>query len=499
MRLKLFQSIGLTFVSRVVGFLRLIVETSLLGLSGVTDAYQAAFRLTNFFREFFGEGAMGSVFIPMHAKCTEIEDTKSAQNFFWCVVLATVVSSTLIVVLLLLNLDWLIKIWMPDLPQKSLNSLLSLTPLMLPYLIFIAVASLFMVMHQIQGRFIFSSIHPIIFSLSVITIGLWNPRDNVAESLACGVTLGGINQLILLSLTIRLRPPEREFVRKQIPRLKKLTILLLPILVALLVNRTNRLVDLFFASGLSTGSLSALAYSFILINVPMGLISAASNAVFYPIISKLKAENKHQDYEKAVISNLNFLTLYGSWAVGLLIFNSSYLVEFLFITSPKLLGISSQFDYKAAVLMSESLQCYSIGLSFLILNPYLVRLYHSHLNTSFPARIAILMVLFNFMLNWHFTPIYQHQGIALATSVVALTYFTLLLINLNRLKYLKINFQQVVGWFSKLLLSLITFLFFSTLDLPFAPFLQILLGSLIYFSFWHLVELKSNHDINPLT
>ena len=231
----------------------------------------------------------------------------------------------------------------------------------------------------------------------------------------------------------------------------------------------------------------------------MGLISAASNAVFYPIISKLKAENKHQDYKKAVISNLSFLSLFGSWAVGLIFFNSLHLVEFLFITCPKLLGMSSHFDTQAAVLMSESLQCYSIGLSFLILNPYLVRLYHSHLNTKFPARIAILMVLLNIILNWHLTPIYKHQGIAFATSVVALSYCTLLLANLNRLKYLHTNSQQLLGWFSKLVTSLIVFSFFSSLNLPFTPFLQILLGSLIYFSFWHLVELKSNHDIHPLT
>ena len=58
------------------------METTLLGLTGITDAYQAAFRLTNFFREIFGEGAIGSVFTPMHANYSENDGKKISQNFF---------------------------------------------------------------------------------------------------------------------------------------------------------------------------------------------------------------------------------------------------------------------------------------------------------------------------------------------------------------------------------------------------------------------------------
>ena len=424
---ELIQSIGLTFTSRLVGFLRLIVETALLGLTGITDAYQAAFRLTNFFREFFGEGAIGSVFTPMHANCVENESLKRSQNFFWSVTTLSFLCSVLLFLFLILNLEWILELWMPDLPHKSKEWVLILAPIMLPYLICLATASMFMIMHQIKGRFIYSSLHPILFSISVITIGLWNPTNNHAESLAWGVMCGGLLQLGLLSLTLNYPLPNWDFIRNQLPNIRNLIILLLPILASLVVNRTNRLIDLYFAAGLATGSLSSLSYSFVLINVPMGLISVASNAVFYPIISRLRAAQKTFEYHQAVISNLSFITLLGFWAMGLLIFHSHNLVNFIFMDAPSWIGFATQFDQRAATLMGDSLQYYSIGLGFLIMNPYIVKLFHSHLDTSYPAKLAIVMVLLNIILNYYLTPLLLHRGIALATSSVAICYCLLLL------------------------------------------------------------------------
>ena len=83
----LFVSISCTILSRLLGFIRSIVETSLLGLSVVTDCYQGAFRLTNFFREVFAEGALGGVYTPLHTKVTAEQSEEDASQFFWITVL----------------------------------------------------------------------------------------------------------------------------------------------------------------------------------------------------------------------------------------------------------------------------------------------------------------------------------------------------------------------------------------------------------------------------
>ena len=493
------QSISLTFTSRLIGFLRLIVETTLLGLTGITDAYQAAFRLTNFFREVFGEGAIGSVFTPMYANSVEKEGKQRSQNFFWTATALSCLGSIFLFLFLILNLEWLLNVWMPELPQASKKWVLILAPIMLPYLICMATASMFMVMHQIKGRFIYSSLHPILFSISVILFGLWNPTDNHAKSLAWGVISGGLLQLGLLSLTLNYPLPKITFFREQLPKIKNLLLLLTPIILSLIVHRTNRLIDLYFAAGLASGSLSSLSYSFVLINVPLGLISVASNAVFYPVISRLKAEEKITQYQNAVISNLNFISLLGFWSMGLLVFHSHSLVNYLFIDTPNWIGFSTQFDQRAAGLMGDALQYYSIGLGFLILNPYLIKLFHSHLDTRFPAKLAVLMVLINVLLNYYLTLILFHRVIALATSLVAICFCLLLVCGLQIKSYINISVKDIFQWISKLVLSMIIFGVCIQFTLPFGLFGQIIIPSMIYFGFWHLVELRTANVVDPLT
>ena len=205
---------SLTFTSRLAGFLRLIVETTLLGLTGITDAYQAAFRLTNFFREIL-ERVLSAVYLhqcmPIIRRTTE----KNITKLFWTTTALSCTASILLFLFLIVNLEWILTIWMPKLPPESREWVLILAPIMLPYLILIATASMFMVMHQIKGRFVYSSLHPILFSISVILFGLWNPTGNYAKSLAWGVIFGGLLQFGLLALTLNYPLPNINFFRNQ--------------------------------------------------------------------------------------------------------------------------------------------------------------------------------------------------------------------------------------------------------------------------------------------
>src|SRR6266545_4736698 len=59
---------GFTLLSRVVGFIRDIVLSALLGSGAVADAFFVAFKLPNFFRRLFAEGAFSAAFVPLFAR-----------------------------------------------------------------------------------------------------------------------------------------------------------------------------------------------------------------------------------------------------------------------------------------------------------------------------------------------------------------------------------------------------------------------------------------------
>ena len=71
---------GLTAVSRVLGFLRDILFAAVLGTSIGADAFLVAFKLPNFFRRLFAEGAFNAAFVPMFAAMLEGEGRDRARR-----------------------------------------------------------------------------------------------------------------------------------------------------------------------------------------------------------------------------------------------------------------------------------------------------------------------------------------------------------------------------------------------------------------------------------
>ena len=57
----------LTLASRVTGLARDWMMASVFGVSGLTDAFNVAFRIPNLLRRLFGEGAFSQAFVPVLA------------------------------------------------------------------------------------------------------------------------------------------------------------------------------------------------------------------------------------------------------------------------------------------------------------------------------------------------------------------------------------------------------------------------------------------------
>ena len=59
---------GMTLISRVTGLVRDIAFAQFLGSGALADAFFVAFRIPNFFRRIFGEGALSVAFIPVYSE-----------------------------------------------------------------------------------------------------------------------------------------------------------------------------------------------------------------------------------------------------------------------------------------------------------------------------------------------------------------------------------------------------------------------------------------------
>ena len=57
---------SMTTLSRITGLVRDIMLAQLVGSTLVADAFFVAFRIPNFFRRIFGEGAFSAAFVPVY-------------------------------------------------------------------------------------------------------------------------------------------------------------------------------------------------------------------------------------------------------------------------------------------------------------------------------------------------------------------------------------------------------------------------------------------------
>src|SRR5690606_12157138 len=69
-----------TLLSRILGFVRDMVTTHLLGTSWVNGALQIAWMLPNMLRRLFGEGALAAAFVPAYTRHLTRGSPQSARD-----------------------------------------------------------------------------------------------------------------------------------------------------------------------------------------------------------------------------------------------------------------------------------------------------------------------------------------------------------------------------------------------------------------------------------
>ena len=107
---------GLTSVSRVIGLIRDVLISNVLGVSYITDIFIVALRIPNIFRRITAEGAFSSAFIPMFSKkltSAKISAIKFSEDILFV---------SLIVMILITSL---LQILMPFIKDLSISDIIS--------------------------------------------------------------------------------------------------------------------------------------------------------------------------------------------------------------------------------------------------------------------------------------------------------------------------------------------------------------------------------------
>lgn len=403
-----------TLLSRIMGFARDIILASIFGAGGLFDAFVVAFRLPNFLRRLFGEGAFAQAFVPILAEQRVNQSHEEVQAFVDHVAgtLTTIVAG--VVVLSEIFAPILIMIFAPGFLRDParFHIAVHMIHIMFPYLLLIVLTAFAGAILNTCGVFAAPAFTPVLLNIALIGVALlWAPHaSKPIYVLAWGVMIGGLAQMLIqIPFLKRVNLMPRFRINFRDPGVIRVMKRMLPALFGVSVAQISLLVDNMFASFLPAGSISWLYYSDRLIYFPLGIIGVALATVVMPYLSK----NHAQKDEKIFSATLD-------WALRCTLFIGLPCAVGLFILAGPILSTLihyGKFNNNDVIMTAKSLSAFAVGLPAFMLIKILASAFYSRQMIRTPVKIAAIALVVNLMLNAILIFPLKHAGLALSTSI----------------------------------------------------------------------------------
>jgi len=420
--IRSFSSVGsLTLVSRVLGFVRVMLMARFLGASFATDAFLIALRLPNMFRALFAEGAFASAFVPLfNSKISEEAGSLEKALRFADRALAALLPFLLLFTGLMMLFAGpavlLLSGGFNDPSPGQFAFAVELARTTFPYLFFISVVSLLGGILNSLRQFWVNAAAPILLNLCLIGAMLFfnGPADeDTARAMAWAVTLSGVLQLLWLILACARAGALPRLVR---PRLtddvKRLLKLIWPAAAGAGAMQINLLVSTMLAASLlPVGSVTYIDNADRLNQLPLGLVGIGLGTVLLPTIARMISSGDEagaRAFQKKGLRLALFLSLPAAAAL-------------IVVAEPIIRALLQYgaFDAADAAATAGALAAFSIGLPAFILVKVLTPAFHARQDMKTPLRYALVAIAVNLVLNLILIWPLRHAGPPLATAIAA--------------------------------------------------------------------------------
>ena len=413
---------AMTMISRVLGLLRDILLARFIGADDNADAFFVAFKVPQFLRRLFAEGAFNQAFVPVMSDIKQQRGDQAVKALVDRVAASLGSSVFLVVSLVVVGAPWfvyLVAFGFSDQPAK-LALTTDLMRITFPYLFFITITGLFSSILNSYQRFAVPAITPVILNLCLIAGIVWlSPQfEKPVYALAIAVFVAGLLQMLFQIPSLHkigmVPKPKWDWHDNGVQRVIKL---MLPAIFGVSVSQINLLLDTLIATFLPGGSVSWLYFSDRLAELPLGVFAIAIATVILPSLSRNHSDKSAEEFNATMNWAVVLVLLIALPAATALIVLGEPILATLF-----LYGEMTAFDIKMA---SFSLTAYSLGLTAFMLIKVLAPGYFSRQDTKTPVKIGIYAMVANMGFNVLFVvPLHSywqlgHVGLALATAASA--------------------------------------------------------------------------------
>jgi len=418
-----------TLVSRVLGFVRDFVIARSFGAGPLTDAFFVAFKIPNLLRRLFAEGAFSQAFVPVLASYRERmgeEATRGLIDRVAGLLLLALVCATALGIAAAPLIVYVTAPGFAATPER-MQLTVEMLRIVFPYILFISLTSLAAGILNTWSRFSVPAFTPVLLNVSFIVFGLWLAPyfDPPVMALAWAVICGGVLQLgfqVPFLARLGLRPRFRVDFRDE--GVRRVLALIAPAAFGVSVSQVSLLINVVFASFLTTGSVSWLYYADRLMEFPVGLLGVALGTVLLPSLARHHADAASGDYSRLLDWGLRLTWLLAAPAALGLALAAVPLVTTLFQYGA--------FDAHDVEMTRRAVIAYSVGLVGVIAVKVLAPGFYARQDIRTPVRIGLVTLGVTQALNFALVWTLAHAGLALATALGGCLNAWLLLRGLRR-------------------------------------------------------------------
>jgi putative peptidoglycan lipid II flippase len=429
----------MTLLSRIMGFARDMVMASMFGAHAGMDAFYVAFRIPNFMRRLFAEGAFSQAFVPVLAEYQKTKTDAEVHGFLARIAGSLITALTLVTIIGVIAAPIIIFIFAPGFGHDAGRATLASEMLRLtfPYLMLISLTAMAGAVLNTYGYFGVPALTPILLNICMILAAVYiSPNMSPpALGLAYGVLIAGFAQLLfqipfLYKRNLLVKP---AFVWSD-PGVKKVLKLMVPALFGVSIAQINLMVDTIFASFLQVGSVTWLYYTDRLTDFPLGVFGVAIATVILPHLSRRHAEQSDKQFSEALDWGIRILLLLGIPAgLGLAIFSMPL------IASSFAYG---EFSATDLIQTQKSLITLAFGVPAFMMVKILASGFYARQDIRTPVRVGIIAMVVNTLLCAIFIWPLAHAGLTLASAIAGYVNCGILL---GLLMHRKI-YQPRAGW-----------------------------------------------------
>ncbi|MGQ0793937.1 MAG: murein biosynthesis integral membrane protein MurJ [Deltaproteobacteria bacterium] len=413
----------ITFLSRILGYLRDMIVAYFFGARAETDAFYLAFRIPNLLRRLLAEGSLTVSFVPVFTDYLEKKNPEEAKRVadvaFTLLFLTLIVVSALGVVLS----PYLIGLFASGFSEEVFNLAVTLNRIMFPYIFFASLTALSMGILNSLRHFFAPAFAQVVYNLGFIAVIFisYIYFEISVYALAIGVIISGAAQLAFQIPFLRAMGFLHGFTGNlRHPAVKRIALLMAPQLFGVAVYNLNIIVSSQYASHLSEGTVSYLYYSERLIEFPLGIVAVSIATALLPGLSSQISRGDTEGFRKNC-----------SFAVGLMFFVMiPAMAGLIALRVPicNLLYQRGEFDFDATISTSEALLGYSAGLWAVGAIRVIAPTFYAMQDTKTPAIVAFFAFIINAVLGYvlAFGFGLEHTGLAAASSVSSIANFGIL-------------------------------------------------------------------------